>query len=155
MSASGTQDTIDLKAIFRKVMAKWWLFLITVPLAGALGVAYLKTTPKLYQVRAVLRMSEGKRSSFGASREEFLKGTSYLRTDAELEDEITMIKSVGIMTKTLSRLDFSIGYFETRNFLTKDVYDSPPFIVRLDSSDLQMCGIAVHVKGTRWRAPST
>ena len=68
MSASGTQDTIDLKAIFRKVMAKWWLFLITVPLAGALGVAYLKTTPKLYQVRAVLRMSEGKRSSFGASR---------------------------------------------------------------------------------------
>ena len=146
MSASGTQDTIDLKAIFRKVMAKWWLFLITVPLAGALGVAYLKTTPKLYQVRAVLRMSEGKRSSFGASREEFLKGTSYLRTDAELEDEITMIKSVGIMTKTLSRLDFSIGYFETRNFLTKDVYDSPPFIVRLDSSDLQMCGIAVHVK---------
>jgi capsular exopolysaccharide synthesis family protein len=146
MSANGTSDTIDLKAIFRKVTAKWWLFLITVPLAGALGVAYLKTTPKLYQVKAVLRMSEGRRSSFGASKEEFLKGSGYLKTDAELEDEITMIKSVGIMSKTLSRLDFSIGYYETRNFLTRDMYDSPPFIVRLDSTDLQMCGIAVHVK---------
>lgn len=155
MSQTGAQDTIDLKAIFTKIFRKWWLFLITISIAVAGGAAYIKTTPKAYRVTAVLRMSEGRRSSFGGSKEEFLKGSGYLKTDAELEDEITMIKSVKNMTATLKKLDFGIGYFEKINFLTKEVYDAPPFLVRLDSSMLQMCGVSVHVKvdtlGGTWR----
>ena len=68
MSHSGPQDTIDLKAIFARMVGKWWLFAISIAIALAAGVAYIKTTPKSYRVKAVLRMSEGKRSSFGASR---------------------------------------------------------------------------------------
>jgi capsular exopolysaccharide synthesis family protein len=155
MSQTGAQDTIDLKAIFAKIFRKWWLFLITISIAVAGGAAYIKTTPKAYRVTSVLRMSEGRRSSFGGNKEEFLKGASYLKTDAELEDEITMIKSVSNMTATLKKLDFGIGYFETNNFLTKEVYDSPPFLARLDSSILQMCGVGVHIKvdtlGGTWR----
>lgn len=155
MSQTGAQDTIDLKAIFTKIARKWWLFLITISIAVAAGAAYIKTTPKAYRVKSVLRMSEGRRSSFGGTKEEFLKGSGYLKTDAELEDEITMIRSVNNMTNTLKKLDFSIGYFETTNFLTKEVYDAPPFIVHMDSSITQMCGVAVHVKidtlGGTWR----
>ena len=155
MSQTGAQDTIDLKAIFTKIIRKWWLFLITISIAVAGGVAYIKTTPKAYRVTAVLRMSEGRRSSFGQGKEEFLKGSGYLKSDAELEDEITMIRSVSNMTATLKKLDFGIGYFEKVNFLTKEVYDAPPFIVRMDSSILQMCGVGVHIKvdtlGGTWR----
>lgn len=155
MSQHPAQDTIDLKAIFRKIVAKWWLFLITIGIALSAGVAYIKTTPKAYRVKSVLRMSEGRRSSFGGGKEEFLKGSGYLKSDAELEDEITMIRSVNNMTRTLAKLDFSIGYFETANFLTKEVYDAPPFEVRMDSSITQMCGVAVHVTvdtlGGTWR----
>lgn len=146
MSNAGTQDTIDLKAIFSKIIAKWWVFLITISLAVAAGAAYIKTTPKSYRVKSVLRMSEGRRSSFGQGKEEFLKGSGYLKSDAELEDEITMIRSVTNMTNTLNKLDFAIGYHATKNFLTKEIYDDPPFVVTMDSSDLQMTGISVHVK---------
>jgi capsular exopolysaccharide synthesis family protein len=146
MSQHAAQDTIDLKAIFTKIARKWWLFLITVSIAVAGGVAYIKTTPKAYRVKSVLRMSEGRRAGFGQGKEEFLKGSGYLKSDAELEDEITMIRSVSNMTNTLKKLDFSIGYFESANFLTKEVYDAPPFIVRMDSATTQMCGVAVHVK---------
>ena len=59
------------------------------------------------------------------------------------------------MTNTLKKLDFSIGYFETNNFLTKEAYDPAPFIVHMDSTITQMCGVAVHVKvdtlGGTWR----
>lgn len=155
MNQTGAQDTIDLKAIFTKILRKWWLFVITISIALAAGVAYIKTTPKAYRVTAVLRMSEGRRSNFGGGKEEFLKGASYLKTDAELEDEITMIRSVSNMTATLKKLDFGIGYFEKNNFLNKEVYDAPPFIVRMDSTMLQMCGVSVHVKvdtlGGTWR----
>ncbi len=146
MNQTGAQETIDLKAIFTKIVRKWWLFLITIFIAVAGGVAYIKTTPKAYRVTAVLRMSEGRRSSFGQGKEEFLKGSGYLKSDAELEDEITMIRSVNNMTATLKKLDFGIGYFETRNFLTRETYDDTPFIVHMDSSSLQMCGVAVHIK---------
>lgn len=155
MSQTGAQDTIDLKAIFTKILRKWWLFLITISIAVAGGAAYIKTTPKAYRVTSVLRMSEGRRSNFGGGKEEFLKGASYLKTDAELEDEITMIKSVSNVTATLKKLDFGIGYFETNKFLTKEVYDAPPLLVRMDSTILQMCGVSVHIKvdtlGGTWR----
>lgn len=145
MSQTGAQDTIDIKAIVRKIVAKWWLFLITVSIAVAGAVAYVKTTPKAYRVKSVLRMSEGRRSSFGQGKEEFLKGSGYLKSDAELEDEITMIRSVTNMTNTLKKLDFGISYFGKKNFLTKEFYDAPPFQVRMDSSILQLCGVPVYV----------
>ena len=46
MSHSGPQDTIDLKAIFARMVGKWWLFAISIAIALAAGVAYIKTTPK-------------------------------------------------------------------------------------------------------------
>jgi capsular exopolysaccharide synthesis family protein len=146
MNPSGAQDTIDLKAIFRKMMRMWWLFAITCTIAVAAGAAYIKTTPKSYKVKSVLRMSEGKRSSFGASKQEFIKGAGYLQSDAELEDEITMIRSVSNMTRTIQKLDFGISYYERKNFLDRELYDGNPFIIQLDSSSLQMCAIPVYVQ---------
>lgn len=146
MSQNTAQDTIDLKAILTRIARKWWLFAITISIALAAGVAYIKTTPKSYGVKAVLRMSEGRRSSFGGQKEEFIRGSGYLKTDAELEDEITMIRSVSNMTATLKKLDFTIGYYVKDNFLTKEEYDAPPYTVRMDSSVHQICGVAVHVK---------
>ncbi len=146
MNPSGAQDTIDLKAIFRKVLRMWWLFAITCTIAVAAGAAYIKTTPKTYKVKSVLRMSEGKRSSFGANKQEFLKGAGYLQTDAELEDEITMIRSVSNMTNTLEKLDFAISYYERKNFLDRELYDGNPYMVQLDTNSLQMCALPVYVK---------
>lgn len=146
MSQAGVQDTIDLKAIFSKIVSKWWLFLITISIAVAGAVAYIKTTPKSYAVKAVMRMSEGKRSSFGSNREEFLKGTSLLRSEAELEDEIAMLKSTSNLLKTLRRVNFTVSQYERKNFMTQEVYDSPPFIVKLDSNTHQFTGLAIHVK---------
>ncbi len=146
MNQNGAQDTIDLKAIFSKIVSKWWLFLITISIALAAGVAHIKTTPKSYMVKAVMRMSEGKRSSFGGNHEEFLKGTSLLRSEAELEDEIALLKSTTNLLKTLHRVNFTISYYERKNFMTQESYDAPPFIVRLDSNVAQFTGLPIHVK---------
>ncbi|MBK9758662.1 MAG: polysaccharide biosynthesis tyrosine autokinase [Flavobacteriales bacterium] len=146
MSQTGAQESVDLKAIFSKIVSKWWLFLITISIAVAGGAAYIKTTPKAYRVKSVLRMSEGRRSNFGGNKEEFLKGSGYLKSDAELEDEIAMIRSVSIMTRTLSKLDFAIGYYGKKNFLTKELYDVSPFVVQMDSSVLQMCALPIYIK---------
>lgn len=143
-SAQHQGENIDLKAIFHKLLAKWWLFGLTV--ATALGLAYarVKTTPKTYEVQAVMLMGEEKRNSFGGG-EDFLKGMSLLRSSGELEDKIAVLTSVNNITKTLKRLDFGISYYERTNFLTTERYEYPPFFITLDSVALQVTGVPIHV----------
>lgn len=149
MSAAPINDTIDLRSIFRKLVAKWWLFLITTSVALALAVAYIKTTPKQYAVQAVLLMSEKSRNSFGGSQEEFIKGMSYLRSSTDIEDQISVLTSRTNITKTLKRIDLGISYFETHNFLTVEKFEYPPFYVRLDTLALQVTDLPVHVSVDR------
>ncbi|MBK7385043.1 MAG: hypothetical protein IPI81_17160 [Flavobacteriales bacterium] len=56
MATSPATDIIDLRVIIRKLLSKWWWFLITCTIAGAAGVAYLKVTPKSYMVQATILM---------------------------------------------------------------------------------------------------
>lgn len=138
-------DTIDLRAIFRKLLSKWWLFLITISLSVAAGVALIKTSPKLYHVKTVVMMSEKSKTQIGAS-EEFLKGSSLLNKSADIEDQIAQLTSVTNLTKTLKRLDFGISYFERKNFLTQEKYEYPPFIVTLDTVAVQVNGVPIHIQ---------
>lgn len=138
------QESIDLKAIFRKLTAMWWLFLITCVLCGAAAVAYLKTTPKQYAVSGVMLMSEKKRNNFGAGNDEFLKGTAYLNSNGELEDQVSVLMSYSNVLRTIERLPFNVAYYEEKNFLRKESYVYKPFTVRLDTS-LQVTGIPIQV----------
>lgn len=137
-------DSIDLKAIVRKVLSKWWLFLVTIALAMGGAVWFLKTTPKTYEVSGVMLMSDTKRNSFGGANEEFLKGTAYLSGNSGLEDEVSVLMSFTNMLNTVQQLDFGITYFEEKNFQVHEVYENKPFVVRLDTG-LQLSGLKVRV----------
>src|SRR6185436_916783 len=129
-----------------KLTKKWWLFAITIGIGAVVALAYLKTTAKSYQVGAVVRMSEGKRNTFGGGKDEFLKGSEYLHTEGELEDEITVLTSIDNNTNTVKRLKkFGITYYEKKNFLTQEKYDYPPFKIKLDSGSLQISSLPIHV----------
>ena len=142
--SEGHNDSIDLKAIFRKIVAKWWLFLITTAITVGGAVWYVKTTPKTYEVTGVMLMSDKKRNNFGGSSEEFLKGSSYLSSSNGLEDEMSVLMSFTNMLNTVQQLDFGITYYVERNFLEHEIYEDKPFIIRLDTG-LQVSGLKVHV----------
>lgn len=146
--AAPANDIIDLRAVVRKILRRWWWFAITCSIAGALGVAYLKTTPKSYMVSARMLMGEGSRG-FGAQQEDFLKGMSLVRGSSQLEDDIALLTSRSMIVKTLRRLDFGVSYHTTRNFLTQEHYGFPPFRVQLDSVSVQVVGVPIHVKVDR------
>ena len=142
--AAPSNDTIDLRSIFQKIGSRWWWFLITVPIAVALGAAFIKTTAKQYVVQATMLLSENKRSGYGADQE-FIKGTSYLSNSADLEDKLAVLTSKTNLTRTLERLNFGINYYETKNFLTREKYDYPPFFIKLDSVAVQVIDVPIHV----------
>ncbi len=148
MSAVPSSDTIDLRAIFGKIRSKWWWFLITVPLAMAVAVAYVKTTPKKFDVGAVMLLGNKKRTGFNENSE-FIKGTSYLSNSVDLEDNLAVLTSNKIMTSTLQRLDFGLTYFTTKYFLKQEQYAYPPFFVKLDSMAVQVIDIPIEVEVDR------
>ncbi len=138
-------DTIDLRSVFRKIATKWWWFLITVPLFLGAAVFYLKTAPKQYVVQAVMLMGEQKRTGF-SNNDEFIKGTSYLSNDTELEDKIALLTSHSNVTRTLQRLQFGITYYATKLFAEQERYLYPPFFVKLDSVAVQVIDVPVYVE---------
>ncbi|HRH36900.1 MAG TPA: polysaccharide biosynthesis tyrosine autokinase [Flavobacteriales bacterium] len=149
MASNPAADIIDLRSVFKKLTTRWWWFLITCAIAGALGVAYLKTTPKYFKVQATVMMGEGSTKGFGGKKEDFLKGMSLTQSNDDLTDNISMMTSRSNMTKTLQRLEFGVSYFERKNFMTNERYDYPPFKVMLDSAAVVVTGISVHVKVDR------
>ena len=127
MAAPAT-DIIDLRLVTRKILRRWWWFAISCGIAGALGVAHLKTTPKTFMVSARMLMGEGNRG-FGAPKEDFLKGMSLVRGSSQLEDDIALLTSRSMVVKALNRLDFGVSYHTTHRFLTQEHYIFPPFRV--------------------------
>lgn len=148
MASTPAADIIDLRAILKKILRRWWWFVITCGIAGACGVAYLKVTPKYFMVQARMLMGEGNKNGFG-QKEDFLKGMSLVKGSSQLEDDIALMTSRSNVIKTLQRLDFSVNYYETKNFLTNERYDYPPFRVTLDSAAVVVTSIPIHVKVDR------
>ena len=140
--SSGHNDSIDLKAIFRKIVGKWWLFLIVTVISVAAAAWHVKTTAKTYEVNGVMLMSDKKRNNFGGSSEEFLKGSSYLSSSGGLEDEVSVLMSFTNILNTIQQLDFGITYYEEKNFLEHEIYEDKPFVIRLDTG-LQVSGAKV------------
>ena len=148
MNVAPSTDTIDLRAIFGKIRSRWWWFLITVPLALAVAIAYVKTTPKKFDVGAVMLLGNKKRTGF-SENSEFIKGTSYLSNSVDLEDNLAVLTSNKIMTSTLQRLDFGISYYATKYFLKQEQYAYPPFFVKLDSMAIQVIDVPIEVEVDR------
>lgn len=143
--SDGHNDSIDIQAFLKKVLRMWWLFAITIALAGAGAVWYVKTTAKTYEVNGVMLMSDTKRNSFGSNREDFIKGASFLSSNVGLEDEISVLTSFTNVLATVQQLDFATTYYVERNFLRQEIYEDKPFIVRLDTG-LQITGVMVEVR---------
>lgn len=138
-------DTLDVKAIIRKILRYWWLFVITCTLAGAWAVWHVKTTPKTFEVSGVMLMSDTKRNSFGSRNEDFIKGASYLSSQVGLEDEISVLTSFTNVLNTIQQLDFGTTYFVERRFMRHELYENKPFIIRLDTGR-QVTGVMVEVR---------
>ena len=138
------EGKIDLKLIFKKVISRWYYFLITGVIIMPLAYLYVKFTDKVYQVRAsILLGSELK----NVHSEKFLKGMELLTPNTEIEDEIGILKSYHMVGSAVRKLDFGVSYFERTKFKSVEKYGSDrPFHIELDSTASQVASIPVFIE---------
>lgn len=138
------EGKIDIKAIIFKLLAKWYYFLIAMFIVIPLAYAYLKFTPKQYQVRASLLLKSEQGNPL--SSDQFMKGMDLFTPKTELEDEIGILKSYTMIQNAMRQLDFGVEYYTKKNFVTTERYEDSPFIVELDSVVDQMIHIPIYIE---------
>lgn len=151
MKNTSEEEFIDLRKIFHHLLSKWWYFAISLPIFLGLAVLYLKTAPKVYEVKAKMQLKDQSLNDKGVGQEKFISGLELLAGNPELEDEIGILSSYNMINKALERLDFNVSVFRYPESygplgpLMEDEIYYTNFGIKLDTLHPQLLNVPVHI----------
>jgi tyrosine-protein kinase Etk/Wzc len=133
------EQSIDFKALLFKFLKYWYLFVITITLALFIAYLYNKYTQPVYMVKSTVLIAEDKNAFNGA--QSLLGYTNFTNTQ-KLQNQIGILRSRSLVSRTLKSLSFDVSIFKEGNFITSEVYTTAPFEVIIDTANLQPIGNA-------------
>ncbi len=131
------EQPLDIKALLFKFLSYWYLFVITIVLALLIAFLFNKYTLPVYKVKTTVLIKDERG---GMSDAQSLLGLGNITNTQKLQNQISILKSRTLISRTLKTLDYSTSYFKEDNFITTEVYKESPFKVIPDSSDLLPVG---------------
>lgn len=129
----GKEDLLDIKGLAFFVLSRWYFFVVSLVIAYIISNLYLRYQDPIYNVNSSLLIKMD-----GNSFEKSLGGLDISNGDNNLTNQINILKSFDLSFKTLLNLDFFVSFHHKGDVRTVELYDDKPFIVKLDSSHLQM-----------------
>ncbi|MTI31902.1 GumC family protein [Xanthovirga aplysinae] len=146
------EEQIDLLLIFKRILANWPFFILTIFLALTLAYIFNSITPRTYQIEGSIQIDKGKNRS--RNLEEFLMDNRANIQETALEDEIGILSSFNLISQTLQRLNFGISYFTKEkvwNFLSfgykhNEQFYNTSYKIHLDSTKHQILHVPIHIK---------
>jgi capsular exopolysaccharide synthesis family protein len=141
------EGSIDLKAIFGKIMAHLPYFILSIVFALFIAFLVNRYADPKYKVTTTLLIKEKNARTGGMDgAENFLSGMSLLNSSRNIENEQGVLKSKSLVEEALKNLDFGISYYSQGNVRKADLYGKLPFIIELDSNHLQYQGGDIKIK---------
>ncbi|MDF9799674.1 capsular exopolysaccharide synthesis family protein [Catalinimonas alkaloidigena] len=144
MKTSFLEDNLNFKLIIQKCIQKWYYFAVGLIIALGIALIYLKTTTKLYEVKATVKLNDPKTKPQVDSE---TVAFASLGGSSEIDDEIGMLSSFFMVDKAIGQLDFNTTYYHDNHFL--GITDSEEFYkkikVHFDLSTLQPIGVPVYL----------
>jgi len=144
MKQQSQNDTVNLKALFRKITSRWYLFLVFLPLALGIAYLYMRFTPKIYEVKASILIDD--KSKDTPEQDRFLRGMGAFAPKTQLKDEVQLLTSYRYMKQVMDRLNMRVSYFSVEDYKTMEEYNDFPFRVKIDTSKAQMINVPIYVK---------
>ena len=120
-------EKINIKQIFFDYIVRfWYLYILSLILALMIGYYYLWYTTPVYSARATVLI---KLSSPSTTKGDILNAMNEFDDDRNIQNEMEVLKSRTLVTRTLKALEFDISYFYVGNVKTREVYQDCPFKV--------------------------
>ncbi len=135
------EEEINLREEIQKYLKYWPWFLVSVFVAVVLAFIYLKLSKPVYLTNATIIIKDEDTKSpatSGLSSFTDLGILEGLKTSS-IENEIGLLKSKRMMTKTIKSLDLNIQYLNYDLFVTRELYVNSPFklsILKLNEREL-------------------
>jgi tyrosine-protein kinase Etk/Wzc len=135
----GESNSHEIKKIIAKLLGNWYWFVLAVIFALSLAFIYVRYTPPLYDIRAMVLVGEGNSKSpitaiYGQGGGMFQDTRDW----ASLYNQIAIVSSSPIVSRTISGLDFEISYFSQGRVSETEMYDNIPFEIIWDRNHPQV-----------------
>ncbi|HNW53329.1 MAG TPA: GNVR domain-containing protein, partial [Bacteroidales bacterium] len=131
------EQSVDIKALYFKFLGYWYLFFITIVLVMLIAFLFNKYTKPVYKVKSTVLITEEKG---GLSDAQSLLGFGNITNTQKLQNQIGILKSRSLVSRTVKSLNLNYSCFLEDNFLTSEVYNESPFSIAIDTSQLQPVG---------------
>ncbi|SIR10311.1 GumC family protein [Pontibacter lucknowensis] len=113
-------ESIDLKGLVLKYLKYWYLFILGVIISFAVVHVYLRYTIPVYKIRASILIKD---ESVGEGPStQALGELAFFRTTNSLSNELLILKSVGLMERVLTELDYQTSFYSVGRFKTTELY---------------------------------
>ncbi len=135
-------DSIDLVAIFFRLLSFWYLFGIAIIIAFAGAYLFTKFNKSIYEVKTTILVDEKNKT---ITPEDFMGEMGLFSDNKNILNEKVLLKSYSLIRKTIDELNLYVSYYQDHNYISKQMYRSAPFIVVFDSTHVQPVGIKIYV----------
>ncbi|MEO0473581.1 MAG: Wzz/FepE/Etk N-terminal domain-containing protein, partial [Bacteroidota bacterium] len=136
---------IPIGHIVGKVFRNWYWLVLGALVMLSCGYFFLKLQSKKYQISASLLIANDE-SSEGRGKS-FMKEIDYFNAGSALEDQIGVLTSYTLIGEALSSLKYGISYYQADGLKKQELSPNEQnFLVSLDSTHVQSCGIMFSVK---------
>jgi capsular exopolysaccharide synthesis family protein len=122
----------------KRVLSRWYFFIVALFVAIPAAFIYLHLTPRKYEVRASLMVDNSPVKSKSAEEEPPSRGF--------VDDQIGILTSNSLIEKTLHVLPFGVFYYVENQFAVLEEYDNSYFKIHVDSSVNQAIDVPVYVR---------
>ena len=126
------EETLDIKGLILSYTQYWYYFLISLIFFISIAFLYIRFTIPEYSIYTTLKISNNEKSIID-ELDVFEK--------SNLTNEIITLKSYTITEKIVKELDIGISYFQHGILQTNELYETCPFVLRIDSSHNQLIGV--------------
>lgn len=130
--STNTEDTIDLKELFFSLLAQWKLIVLCIILSMICALLYLKSTPYIYSVDALVQVEENK----GASAALLGDLSNVVDQKQPAQAEIEILKSRMVLGQVIDALNLNIAISGEKNSFIKKLINNQPYSTEYDSNSI-------------------
>jgi uncharacterized protein involved in exopolysaccharide biosynthesis len=114
--------------ILFKYLAFLPLFILSLAISIALGIAYLRYTTPVYESSVQMLVKSGERNPVYGGEGDVVERALYGPRDINMSNEIQKLRNIDVVARTVEKNNFHIQYFMEGSIKTSNVFNSLPYV---------------------------